>query len=142
MARQLKGVGGVLGGLISESPEQAKAPTPQEAPEVVTGLAESAPEVPDSAEQTRGAETAGKAKRAKNDGPSEKLRVRRGRPPKRAGGGSLQEAVQREKVTLRLNADLMNQYRDWTWEQRCQLHDLIEGAMAHYLKRRQSRTEP
>jgi hypothetical protein len=50
-----------------------------------------------------------------------------------------EEAVEREKVTLRLDADLMNQYRDWTWERRCQLHDLIEVAMAQYLKRHQGR---
>lgn len=148
MAKQLKGVGGVLGGIISESPQEAKVPGPQGGPEVRAGLTEPAPEAPEPAPkvpelvgQTQGAEIAAKARRAKSDEPSERARVRRGRPPKRAGGAGPQESVQREKVTLRLNADLMNQYRDWTWEQRCQLHDLIEGAMANYLKRRQARTE-
>jgi hypothetical protein len=138
MARQLKGVGGVLGGLITESSEQATAPTPpQEGPQPEP--AEPPPEISDSTGRTQGAGIADRVTRAKDEGPSEKPRVRRGRPPKRAGGATPGEAVQREKVTLRLDANLMNQYRDWTWERRCQLHDLIEEAMAQYLKRHQGR---
>jgi hypothetical protein len=136
MARQLKGVGGVLGGLISESPEQAKAPTPPQGESQVVP-AEPPPEVSESAGRPQGAGIADRARRAKDEGPSEKPRVRRGRPPKRAGEVTLEQAVQREKVTLRLDTNLMNQYRDWTWERRCQLHDLIEEAMAQYLERHQ-----
>jgi len=57
--------------------------------------------------------------------------VRRGRPP-----GKTTVVCLKEKVTLRSTGSLIAFYRDWTWEARCQLSQLVERALADY---RQSR---
>jgi len=49
-------------------------------------------------------------------------RARVGRPLAR----SLRRAGRKEKVTFRINSDLIAQYRDWSWEARCQLGELVE----------------
>ena len=52
-------------------------------------------------------------------------RARVGRPP----GSSLRHTGPKEKVTLRINSDLIAEYRDWSWESRCQLGELVERAL-------------
>ena len=54
-----------------------------------------------------------------------------GRPPGKAEGTS----PRREKTTLRIEAELMSNYRDWSWEERCQLGELVERALADYRHR-------
>ncbi len=34
--------------------------------------------------------------------------------------------------TLRIARDLIAEYRDWSWEARCQLSELVERALATY----------
>jgi hypothetical protein len=46
--------------------------------------------------------------------------------------------VQKQKVTFRVSSDLIAEYRDWSWEARCQLSHLVERALADY---RQSRSK-
>jgi len=58
--------------------------------------------------------------------------ARRGRPP----GLQRPTVVPKEKVTFRISRDLIAAYRDWSWEARCQISELVERALAHF---RQSR---
>ena len=41
-----------------------------------------------------------------------------------------------DTVTLRIDAELISDYRDWSWEKRCQLGELVEHALADYRRRR------
>lgn len=59
-------------------------------------------------------------------------RARLGRPP----DNRLRTTVLKQKVTLRVPSDLIDQYRDWSWEARCQLSELVEQALLIYLKTR------
>ncbi len=60
------------------------------------------------------------------------IRSRLGRPPGRRAG------VERpkEKITVRIDAELIAAYRDWSWEARCQVGELVERALGQYLSRR------
>jgi hypothetical protein len=55
------------------------------------------------------------------------VRVRRGRPP-----GKGNAALPKEKVTVWITSTLIADYREWTWEARCQLSHLVERALADY----------
>ena len=57
--------------------------------------------------------------------------ARLGRPSGKAKGIS----SRKEKATLRIEAELMADYRDWSWEERCQLGELVERALADYRHR-------
>jgi hypothetical protein len=118
--KPLKGVGGVLGNLISPEPE-ADATTE---PPALTAPALPAIEPVQAEESLRG-ETPRRTGLARPQ-------ARRGRPPgKRVG-----EAVDKEKVTLRLSKELMDEYREWSWEDRCQLGELVERALSQYRRHR------
>lgn len=126
MAQKLKGVGGVLSGLISPEPDPAAPPEPAAksataAPAVETAKTE-------SIEQPAAAAPADKPRPK----PQARTQARRGRPPGRRAG----EAADKEKVTLRLSRELMDEYRDWSWEERCQLGELVERALVQYCKHR------
>ena len=66
--------------------------------------------------------------------------ARRGRPPGKAPA----TATPKEKVTLRITSTLVASYRDWSWEARSQLSQLVEQALADYhdRQRRQPRSTP
>jgi len=53
--------------------------------------------------------------------------VRRGRPP-----GKARISPPREKVTVWIESSLIDSYRDWTWQARCQLSHIVERALAAY----------
>lgn len=57
------------------------------------------------------------------------VRVRRGRPP-----GKLLATASKEKVTVWISSALIADYREWTWEARCQLSQLVERALTDYRK--------
>jgi uncharacterized protein (DUF4415 family) len=122
-AKPLKGVGGVLGGLLSPEPpaselllEPATGPIPAVVAEPATDEQPVAP-----------------AAKAKLRHPAHtRIQVRRGRPP----GSKTGEGADKEKVTLRLSKELMDEYRDWSWDKRCQLGELVEEALNQYLGRR------
>ena len=59
-------------------------------------------------------------------------RARMGRPPNRKPG----DHPLRQKATLWVSAELMADYRDWTWTERCSLGELVERAMSDYRRRR------
>jgi hypothetical protein len=61
--------------------------------------------------------------------------ARLGRPP----GRSTQPTGPKEKVTLRIPCELIAEYRDWSWEARCQLGELVERALLNYLNARRAR---
>jgi hypothetical protein len=42
------------------------------------------------------------------------------------------EGGPKEKVTFRISCELASDYRDWSWEARCQLSELVEQALATY----------
>jgi len=60
------------------------------------------------------------------------LRTRLGRPP----GKQPINRRPKEKATLRIDTELMADYRDWSWDERCQLGELVERALADYRRRR------
>ena len=125
-AKPLKGVGGVLGGLISSEPSAPVTPEPSASPSPAELIAE--PVEAASVEQS-----ATPAVRAKPRPPAQpKTQARRGRPPGRKAG----EVREKEKVTLRLSKELVEEYRDWSWDERCQFGELVERALSQYRKQR------
>ena len=48
----------------------------------------------------------------------------------RKGNGSATSP--KEKVTVGISSTLIADYREWTWEARCQLRHLVERALADY----------
>jgi hypothetical protein len=54
--------------------------------------------------------------------------ARRGRPPGKASS----MGAPKEKLTLRITSTLVASYRDWSWETRSQLSQLVERALADY----------
>ena len=65
--------------------------------------------------------------------PSNRLttKARLGRPPQ-----SSVAAEARQKVTVRLQPELIEGYRDWSWDARTSLSSLVEEALADYFARR------
>ena len=63
-----------------------------------------------------------------------KPQTRLGRPLGKTEHGR----IQREKVTLRIDCEMISDYRDWSWDQRCQLGELVERALADYYRHRKS----
>lgn len=126
MAQKLKGVGGVLTGLISSEPVQPALAETASPPLIE----EPAPEAerPDETEPPAQPPASDKPRQK----PQGRIAARRGRPP----GQKLGEATDKEKVTLRLNKELMDDYRDWSWEERCQVGELVEKALLQYRKHR------
>lgn|GEM_PF-5750116 len=59
--------------------------------------------------------------------PATKARV--GRPPEFAFRGG-----DRQKVTFRIRPDLIDCYRDWSWDARTSLSHLVEAALDEYFK--------
>jgi uncharacterized protein (DUF4415 family) len=106
--KPVSGVSGVLGELIS--PEPAVKETAREKNES-TAIRDAKP-----------------ANRAMSPAASQSQRARLGRPP----GFSSRTAGPKEKVTLRIPSALIAEYRDWSWDARCQLSELVERALAAY----------
>jgi uncharacterized protein (DUF4415 family) len=63
--------------------------------------------------------------------PAATSRARLGRPP----GKKSSNRRPKEKATLRIDTELMSDYRDWSWDERCQLGELVERALAEYRSR-------
>jgi len=108
----VSGISGVLGGLISSSPSAAK-------------------ESGRLSETAQGASGELKTRDQASPAPR-RMATRLGRPP----GRSRTEAIRREKVTLRIDATLIDDYRDWSWTKRCQLGELVEQALCNYRRSR------
>lgn len=121
MAQKLKGVGGVLEGIISPEP-----PIPEQPETPSQSIQESSP-LP--APQTVATP---QPRRTSPAVVSPSRGARRGRPPGQKAG----EGADKEKITLRISKALADDYRDWSWEERCQLGELVERAMTHYRKNR------
>ena len=66
------------------------------------------------------------------DKPKKRGHARVGRPP---GKGPV-KTRRREKMTVRIDADLVEKYRDWSWDARCNLGELVGAAMRRHLKTR------
>jgi len=139
LVKGLGGVGGVLSKLLSEPEPVQNAPAtpPRERPQE----AEEAPRVrmtepPEEQPPPSPSKTPAVVKEAS---PRKKAEARRGRPP---AGARTSEPVEREKVSLRLRADLAAAYRDWSWEERCQFSDLVDRALESYLKSRRKARKP
>ncbi len=56
--------------------------------------------------------------------------ARAGRPPGKVSA----KPQRREKLTVRIDAELVEKYRDWSWDARCNLGELVGRAMQRYLK--------
>ncbi len=69
-----------------------------------------------------------KIKTVSSGRPATKARV--GRPPQ-----SSVTAEAREKVTVRLRPELIEGYRDWSWDARTSLSSLVEEALTDYFAR-------
>ena len=105
-SKTISGISGVLGELISP------APPPTESPQ--------------------SSQLAIERQEAKSSGaappPPRPRCARLGRPPAK----STRHRGPKEKVTLRIPSNLIAEYRDWSWEARCQLSELVERALAAY----------
>ena len=66
--------------------------------------------------------------------PPKTVKARQGRPPGTKKGARERKA----KATFYVNSDLMDFYRDWSWEQRCNVGQLVELALSDYKKRNAS----
>ena len=62
-----------------------------------------------------------------------RVKARRGRPT-----GKRTSASPREKVTLRISRHLVADYRDWSWDARCNFSHLVERALDEYRHRHRS----
>lgn len=109
MSRQLAGIQGVLGNYVTSNSAEASSPASKPTPR------------PKAANSS--------VKRSAKSQPRKSARL--GRPP----GRSSQNSPPKEKATLRIDAELMSDYRDWSWEKRCQLGELVERALADYRRR-------
>ena len=107
MTEQLAGIQGVLGTYLTRSEDSPRPVKEQPKRRTTT-------EAPPPTAKSR--------KR-----PSARL----GRPPGRGGA----RTGSKEKATLRIDAELMSDYREWSWDQRCQLGELVERALAEYRRR-------
>ena len=120
MAKQtVGGISGVLGGLISAPVAASAAAAPAEPPIARPTVGQFAASVPPPAHARE--TIVPKALAAKTS-------ARRGRPPGRRTGST----PNKEKVTLRVDAGLIEHYREWSWSERCQLGELVERALADY----------
>jgi len=106
--KPVSGISGVLGELISPVPTCAESPPEKRPP---TASREPQP-----------------AASPKAPTPPRPQRARLGRPP----GNTTRQTGPKEKVTLRITSDLIAEYRDWSWEARCQISELVEKALAAY----------
>jgi len=61
------------------------------------------------------------------------IKARTGRPPQSASHGA-----DRQKVTFRIRPDLIEGYRDWSWDVRTSVSHLVEAALDEYYARRTS----
>ena len=111
--KQIAGVTGVLGGLISDSITVSD----KRANEIAGNNASSV-----------------SRKSAPVSSSPAKVRARLGRPPRQ----SQDAAVVKEKLTVRIDARLAAAYRDWSWEARCQLGQLVERALEEHLVHREA----
>jgi len=105
--KTIGGISGVLGELISSAPISTEARTHRH-----TSSASREPEPTGTP-------------RATSPCPG---RARLGRPP----GRNKCHSGSKEKVTIRIPTDLIADYRDWSWEARCQLSELVERALVNY----------
>jgi uncharacterized protein (DUF4415 family) len=64
-----------------------------------------------------------------------RIAARRGRPP----GKGRKRKKPKEKMTVWLDADLIAEYREWSWDARCQLSTLVEEALIEYWNHRGNR---
>jgi uncharacterized protein (DUF4415 family) len=105
--KTISGVSGVLGELISPAPRPTESARSNQLP-IEQQEAKSSGAVPRTPPRPRCA--------------------RLGRPP----GKTTRHRGPKEKVTLRIPSNLIAEYRDWSWEARCQLSELVERALAAY----------
>jgi hypothetical protein len=70
------------------------------------------------------------AKQNAPETPPKTVGARRGRPL-----GHSTPVEPKSKVTLWINQALVESYRDWSWEARCQFSHLVERALADYHRR-------
>ena len=105
--KTIGGISGVLGGLISPAPPATESPQSSQL-----------------AMERHEAKSSGTAQPT----PPRPRRARLGRPP----GKTTRHRGPKEKVTLRIPSNLIAEYRDWSWEARCQLSELVERALAAY----------
>lgn len=163
--KPLRGVGGVLNGLLSQNLDAANEQAAEEQTQAANRKEEKREieqpvELPAKVEPTIEAErietlqvegvTPGTLQKcessramkrelpSKGQKPLEEVKTRRGRPPKSESPTS-SEPVQREKVSLRLRADLAATYREWSWEQRCHFSDLVDRALEFYWESQKAR---
>jgi uncharacterized protein (DUF4415 family) len=109
--KTIGGISGVLGELISPTPTSLASPRKER------------PSVPSREPEPTGIQ---------EPTPPRPRRARLGRPP----GNTTRHLGAKEKVTLRISSDLIAEYRDWSWEARCQLSELVERALAAYRESR------
>lgn len=139
--KQVRGIGGVLGHIISRNEAATNAPEEQEI-EAVNRVETTRPSEVLQAEHASSDATGSErppASPPKSVAPSKKQEARRGRPP---GNKTPTAPVEREKVSLRLRSDLAATYRDWSWKEQCQFSELVDRALEFYWMSRVNARKP
>jgi len=104
-SKTIGGISGVLGKLISSAPAPAGSSGHQQAHPPVREIGLPRTPCPLTASQCRS--------------------TRLGRPP----NGGRQKMVPKQKVTIRVSTELIDEYRHWSWKAKCQLGELVERAL-------------
>lgn len=65
---------------------------------------------------------------------TQRVKARQGRPP----GIKSSSGKPKAKATFYVSASLIDFYRDWSWEERCNVGELVERALRDYKKRQES----
>ena len=118
---QVRGITGLLDGILT--PDERPAARPAGKP------SEDAPSMTDRPTDS----LVGRVDTPKHTRPT----VRRGRPP---GRGRISQP--KEKVTVWIERGLIDSYRDWTWQARCQLSHIVERALAAYHEQHRHQPSP
>ena len=110
---RLSGIDGVLQGLLSSVPGSPGA--------FFHGSTTQSPVITQRSPNSEGSQKRGLPRHT----------TRCGRPVVQSGNPQ----QSKQKVTFRIRAALVDEYRDWSWEARCCLSELVERAMLQFRKR-------
>ena len=132
MGREISGVEGVLGALVTESPASSAGKPESRATKRELATKKTNRNVAPIGGKGIAEESPGEPNVHRN-----RPQARQGRPPGR------KRTEPKAKTSLWIAAELMDSYRDWSWEARCNVGELVERALRAYYRRRrrQQKTE-
>jgi len=137
MARKtVGGISGVLSGITSTKhpPEQTPKLPPKPAPKTEPNQALTS--TPNHNQESNPIEPKSNAPIPFPDHSTPvKTKARQGRPPGRKNG----TGTHKEKATVWVSSEVLENYRDWSWDMRMPLGELMEQALHDFYKRRKKK---